>query len=314
MYKTISKILASRLQRFLPEIVSRTQSAFVSDRLVSDNIILAHEAVHSLRTHEVISKSYMAAKTDMSKAFDRVEWNYLQALLLSLGFDNLWVKWIMSCVTTVTYSVLLNGQSYGYISPKRGLRQGDPISPFLFVLCTEGLTHMMNQASLRGDLNGIQFNLAGPEVHHLLFADDSLFLFKAELSQCQVFQDILLKYGEATGQVINLSKSSLTFGKNTCPPLKAQIQSKLGIYSEGGAGSYLGLPECFSGSKVEMLAYIQDKMKGRMSGWYSRFLSQAGKEVILKSVAMAIPIYVVTCFKLPKTTCNNLKSAKAAFW
>ncbi|XP_048591502.1 uncharacterized protein LOC125576153 [Brassica napus] len=256
----------------------------------------------------------MAAKTDMSKAFDRVEWHYLQALLLSLGFDNIWVKWIMSCVTTVTYSVLLNGQSYGYISPQRGLRQGDPISPFLFVLCTEGLTHMMNQASLRGDLKGIQFNLAGPEVHHFFFADDSLFLFKAELSQCQVFQDILLKYGEATGQVINLSKSSLTFGKNTCPSLKAQIKSKLGIYSEGGAGSYLGLPECFSGSKVEMLAYIQDKMKGRMSGWYSRFLSQAGKDVILKSVAMAMPIYAMTCFKLPKTTCNNLKSAMAAFW
>ena len=117
MFKTISKILAVRLQHFLPKIVFPTQSAFVLDRLISDNIILTHEAVHSLRTHDAISKYFMAAKTDMSKAFDRVEWNYLKALLQSLGFDNIWVRWIMSFVTKVNYSILLNGQSYGFISP-----------------------------------------------------------------------------------------------------------------------------------------------------------------------------------------------------
>ena len=220
----------------------------------------------------------------------------------------------MSCITTINYSILLNGQSYGFISPERGLRQGNPLSPFLFVLCTEGLTHMLNQAASRGDLKGIQFSLDCPEIHHLFFADDSLFLFKADTYEVQIFQDILHKYGEATGQEINLSKSSLTFGKNICQSLKEQIQSKLGIFSKGGAGSYLGLPECFSGSKIEMLAYIQEKMKGRMSSWYTKFLSQAGKEIILKSVAMAMPIHVMSCFKLPKTTCNNLTSAMAAFW
>lgn len=132
--------------------------------------------------------------------------------------------------------------------------------------------------------------------------------------QCQVFKEVLQKYAEATGQVINLNKSSLTFGKKVDQNLKLSIQNSLGIFAEGGAGTYLGLPECFSGSKVEMLAYIQEKMKGRMSGWYTRFLSQAGKEVILKSVAMAMPIYAMSCFKLPKTTCNNLTSAMAAFW
>ena len=270
--------------------------------------------MHSLRTHEAISKSFMATKTDMSKAFDRVEWNYLQALLQAIGFDILFIKWIMSCVSTVNYSILINGQSYGFISPERGLRQGDPLSPFLFDLCTEGLTHVLNQAVSRGSLNGIQFDWNGPQLHHLFFADDSLFLFKDDISQCQVFHEILHKYGEATGQVINLSKSSLTFGKNISLELKEQIQEKLDIFSEGGVGNYLGLHECFSGSKVEMLAYIQDKMKGRMTSWYSKFLSQAGKEIILKSVAMAMPIHDMTCFKLPKTTCKNLSSAMAAFW
>lgn len=314
MYKTISKIIASRLKRFLPDIVSPSQSAFVADRLISDNIIMAHEAIHSLNTHDYVSSNFLAAKTDMSKAFDRVEWNYLKALLLSLGFHPNFVVWIMACVSTVQYTVLINGQAHGLITPHRGLRQGDPMSPFLFVLCTEGLSFLLNQASEVNLLNGIQFSSDGPAIHHLFFADDSLFLFKADLFQCQVFLDIFRKYEQATGQVINLDKSSLTFGKKVDTKLKEQIQLKLGIFSEGGAGTYLGLPECFSGSKIQLLNYIQDKMKGRMSGWYTKFLSQAGKEVILKSVALAMPIHAMSCFRLPKTTCKNLTSAMANFW
>ena len=108
---------------------------------------------------------------------------------------------------------------------------------------------------------------------------------------------ILHKYERATGQVINLAKSSLTFNKNIDHVLKEQIQTTLGILSEGGAGTYLGLPECFSGSKVQLLNYIQDKMKGRMCSWYTKFLSQAGKEIILKSVALAMSIHAMSCFR-----------------
>lgn len=219
----------------------------------------------------------------------------------------------MSCVTTVNYSVLLNGQSFGFIAPERGLRQGDPISLFLFVLCAEGLSYLLNQKAEHGLISGIQFSPSGPALHHLFFADDSLFLFKADISQYQYFQEVLQKYGEATGQVINFSKSSLTFGKKVDHDLKLRIQTLLGIFEEGGASTYLGLPKCFSGSKVKMLEYIQEKMKGRMSCWYSRFLSQAGKEIIIKSIALAMPIYAMSCFKFPKTTCRNLTSAMASF-
>lgn len=131
----------------------------------------------------------------------------MKALLLSLGFHFTWVPWIMACVSTVKYSVLINGESHGFISLERGLRQRDPISLLLLVFCAEGLSHhMVNQASDNGLFNGIQFFNEGPSIHHLYFVGNSLFLCKTDLSQCHIFQDIFNKYEEATWQIINLAK------------------------------------------------------------------------------------------------------------
>ena len=241
-------------------------------------------------------------------------WNFVEILLEKLGFARAWIRWVMACISSVSYAVLLNSHSHGFIRPERGIRQGDPLFPFLYILCTEALVNVLNQSKTQGKLHGIKLSSSCPAVHHLLFADDSLRMCDATVSESEEVKSCLKLYGDASGQVINTSKSSIIFGSEISQQQKIEIQEALGIMKEGGERTYLGLPECFKGSKKDLLNFIKEMLEGRLQGWYTKTLSMGTKEVLIKSVALALPIYAMLVFQLPKELCARLTSAIVEYW
>ena len=202
-YKIYSKVLANRLKKLLPSIITDHQSTFAKDRLILDNIFVAFDTL-------IVYGNKIGYE-----AYDRVNWDFQEKLIRLMGFNGRWIHLFMGCVKTILYSVLVNGEPCGMIQPTRGIRQGDPLSPFLFLLCTEGLNGLIKRAKNNGDIHRFYLCKRGPKLTRLLFTNDSLLFCRAIMEECGKVLEILNMYEEASGQKVNRSKTALFFSKCT---------------------------------------------------------------------------------------------------
>ena len=199
----------------------------------------------------------MALKLDISKANDRVEWIFLEKIMRHLGFAESTIKLIMSCMSFVTYVVLLNGQPVGNIKPSRGLRQGDPLSPYLFLLCALGLQSLLHKAEVNGEINGVAICHNGPRISHLFFTDDSVVFCRAREEECQKIIDLLSIYERGSGQKINRDKTNIFFSSNTPPGDQIAIQQLLGVPAIRQYEKYLGLLALVGRAKNQSFIYLK---------------------------------------------------------
>lgn len=225
---------------------------------------MAAEVGHFLRRKQCGAVGWAALKLDMAKAYDRVEWPFLNCMLLRLGFPARWISLIMLCVTTVRYNILINGEVAGSITPSRGIRQGDPLSPYLFIICAEGLSFLLREAEKNSLIHGIRVARGAPAISHLLFADDSLLFLKATTTEAEAVINVLNTYGKASGQQVNYHKSSLSFSRNTGSYQREEIGNMLGVVETADFGKYLGLPSFLGRNRSAVFSFIEHKLVHRI--------------------------------------------------
>lgn len=279
-----------------------------------DNAILGFECIHELRRRNRGRAKWAALKLDMSKAYDRVEWSFLREIMIRLGFAQQWVDLILRCVSSISFTFNLNGEKVGQVIPSRGLRQGDPLSPYLFLLCAEGLSSLLRGAEQRSQITGFRIGRSSPSMSHLFFADDNLLFFRANGSEASVIRGLLIQYERASGQTINYEKSVVAFSPNTGEEAQQYISQVLSVPRCPCHQQYLGLPSFMPHNRSGTLKFIKDRIWRQIQGWRGKFFSLAGKEVLLKSIVQAIPYYTMNCFRLPRCLIKEIHRTMAKFW
>ncbi|GMI84759.1 hypothetical protein HRI_002145200 [Hibiscus trionum] len=314
LYKIIAKVLANRFQHALPKCIDEAQCAFLLGRLISDNIIAGYEVLHCFKNRRMERRGSFALKLDMSKTYDMVEWPFIEAIMRKLGFADQWISLISKCICMVNYAVVINGGISEYFVPTRGLRQGDPLSPYLFLICSEGLSALLRGAISNGSLRGARIARGALLISHLLFANDSIIFREATAEGAAQLKDLLDMYSRCSGHCIKFSKSSVYFSSNVIDANENDVCRVLAVQMQTCLDKYLGLPSMVGRNKKRSLTFMAEKCSKSLSTWSPRLLSMGGKEVYIKAVLQALPLYAMSVFLLPKSPCQDLQAKFVKYW
>ncbi|GKU93253.1 hypothetical protein SLEP1_g6860 [Rubroshorea leprosula] len=238
LYKLLAKVLANRLKMVMEGIISESQAAFIGGWQLVDSVLVLNEVVHEVKWRK---QGSFILKADFEKAYDCVDWEFLDWMMNRMGFGVKWRKWMWECLSTARISILINGSPTTEFPVSNGLCQGDPLSPFLFLLVVEGLSGLVKKAEGEGLLKCVKIGRGGMVLSLLQFADDMVFMGKADVDNLRVVKAILNWFQLISGLKINFGKSYL-YGFNVS---EGWVKGVADIM-QCGVGkvpfTYLGLP------------------------------------------------------------------------
>ncbi|XP_056688797.1 uncharacterized protein [Spinacia oleracea] len=313
IYKLITKIITTRVRPILGKIISPFQSSFVQGRGIEDNIILVKEMAHVFHKSRK-GNNIMALKLDLTKAYDSLEWSFIRDTLVSFGFPSHLISLIMSCITTPHINVLWNGALTREFCPSRGIRQGDPLSSYIFVLCLDRLSMLIQKEVDLGHWKPITLSRT-VKISHVFYADDVFLFGHATPQNMESMLDVLKGFGEISGLRINMQKSSLIFPTHMSHVVRNSIANPHGLTVTSSLGKYLGVDIRPNKLKIANFVGLLDKTMDRIKGWQAKLLNMAGRCTLLKSVLNTYPLYNMQTSLLPARVINSLeKSSRKFLW
>ncbi|GKC91022.1 RNA-directed DNA polymerase, eukaryota [Tanacetum coccineum] len=309
IYKIVAKILANRLSLVISELVSDVQYAFVSNRQILDGPFILNELISWSKAKK--SKD-MIFKVDFEKAFDSVRWDFLDSLIDKFRFGTKWRGWIKGCLNSTRGSILVNGSPTSEFKFYKGLKQGDPLSPFLFILVMESLHFSFNHILNAGVFKGIRIDNS-LTLSHLFYADDAVFIGKWDKSNLIAIVNMLKCFFLASGLKINIHKSKL-IGIGVSHEDVNSATNFIGCFTLSRPFNYLGVKVGGCNSRSSSWDEVIAKISSRLSKWKLKTLSIGGRLTLIKSVLSSMPLYHMSIYKVPLGVLNKLESLRRNFF
>ncbi|KAL9683059.1 hypothetical protein QQ045_014873 [Rhodiola kirilowii] len=311
IHKIISSILNSRLRPVLPRIISQGQCGFIPGRSMMDSIALAHDLTCHINNGHRGGNIIM--KIDMSKAYDRVSWLFLIRTPKAMGFSDRWCDLIFRNISNCYYSVLWDGSSFGHFKSNQGVRQGDPLSPSLFVICMEVFSRMIHHGGRSGRIEPFFTKTGVVQISHLLYADDMLIFTNGLKHSLERLLAIINLYCANSGQQLNPLKSTIFFDDHIPEERRRSILRITGFAAGAFPTIYLGAPLFPGRVKIIHFQGIEDKIRTRIGGWIGNLLSMGGKIIIIESILNSLLTHILAALPTPVTVINRISSLFASF-
>ncbi|KAJ9536716.1 hypothetical protein OSB04_un000101 [Centaurea solstitialis] len=304
LYKCIAKIISWRIKESLDFLVSPNQSAFIPGRRISDNIMMAYELVQGYDRQN--GPPRCSFKIDIQKAYDSVDWCFLCTILDRMGFHPIMRHWIMELVATTSFSIMVNGDSHGFFKGERGIRQGCPLSPYLFTLVMEAFSAIFMHKVMTDQRFAFHRGCEGLSLTHLCFADDLMVFARGDVGSVVVLKEVLAEFGSISGLKPSLAKSAVYFS-NVDPDTQHSILQVLSFQVGTLPFRYLGVPLSSKKLVVADFAILVDKVRSRILNWKSKFLSFGGRLQLIKSVLESLQLYWMAIVTFPTSITHTIE-------
>lgn len=297
----------------MAKIISNNQSAFLRGRNISDNTILIREVVHSFQSASFKKEAFLL-KADVNKAFDMLSWPFVRRAMKAVNMPPILINLIMECMKAGKVTVLINGQGSGFLTPTKGLRQGCPMSPYIFILAMEFLTKLFRLQQQNGHIMGLKIARSAPSLTHSMYADDLIIMGAARIQEVRRVQKVLTEFGEVSSLTVNPDKSKIWFSNRCSEECRERIMTEFRAKEAGEDEKYLGIVITKSSRQVDLTHnMLLEKMENRLAGWKVNMLSFAGRVTLIKSVLLALPVYYMSIAVLPTKTTNEINSLLRKF-
>lgn len=309
-FKILSKLLTFRMEPILQRLIDYHQSAFLKNRYILDNVVLCHEVIHHCKH---TNQKGVVIKIDFEKAYDKINWNYLLRIMNDRGFGDQWISWMADWLVSSQSCVNINGELTPYFFCKRGVRQGDPLSPYLYNLAADSLSKLFMKSRESGQIMGL-----GPPCDHqhsvtnCHYADDTILFLQANPRNVEVTWWLMMMFESVSSIKLNLEKTELypiNLDRAEANFLASVFRCKLSKFPF----KYLGVPLSDVPLKNKDWGFLLDKFRNKLQGWKGQSLSLGRRITLLNSVLSAVPLYTLSFYKIPDTVLLEIDKIRRQF-